>query len=285
MTNMPAIRPLIWFVAGLSAVLVSVFVVMTAFPQISEKLIETSCSMTAPDQGCRKRMIAMGHTWAAKGDLDRAREWYARVAAAGAPDAMFHLAWSYQQAGYDDIRQNPGGSSDDPDPIAEPPRRTNFKTAYDWYRKAADRDFAPAMNNLGELAASGLLGEQDLPQAFSWYLAAARAGNPVGAMNVSLAYRIGQGVIADQAEAQRWANFVPAIDSPDLADFTLARTTLHGSTLEAAVRSAIRNAAAEHKALVVGYQPLKPSAGIPTFHKVTRELGETPKNPTLRDLQ
>ena len=67
-----------------------------------------------------------------------------------------------------------------------------------------------------------------MSEAFSWYLAAARAGNPVGAMNVALAYRIGKGVAQDGAQAQQWANFVPAIDSPDLADFTLARTTLFG---------------------------------------------------------
>ena len=277
-------------IAGVLGLLVAAFGALTAFPQISEKIIEMTCSMTDPDQGCRRRMVAMGHTWSIKGEFERAREWYARVAGLGEPDAMFHLAWAYQMAAYGDLKQSlrdfKNSSTDDPsDRVRNALRSGNFKNAATWYRNAAEKGFAPAMNNLGDLAASGLLGDQNMPEAFAWYLAAARAGNPVGAMNVALAYRIGQGVARDEPQAQQWANFVPAIDSPDLGDFTLARTTLHGSNLEAPVRSSIRNAAAGHKAIAVTYEPMKPSVGIPTFHEVSRELNPTPKQPTLKDLQ
>jgi Sel1 repeat-containing protein len=277
-------------IAAVLGLFVAAFGALALFPQISEKIIEVTCSMTDPDQGCRRRMVAMGHTWSIKGEFERAREWYARVADLGEPDAMFHLAWAYQMAAYGDLKQSlrdfkNSGNDDPSDRVRNALRSGNFKNAATWYRNAAEIGFAPAMNNLGDLAASGLLGNQDMQEAFAWYLAAARAGNPVGAMNVALAYRIGQGVARDEAEAQQWANFVPAIDSPDLRDFTLARTTLHGSNLEAPVRSSIRNAAAEHKAIAVTYEPMKPNARIPTFHEVSRELNPTPKRPTLKDLQ
>jgi len=278
-----------WSTAVALGLLIAAFAAMAAFPQIGEKIIEMTCSMTDPDEGCRRRMVAMGHTWSIKGDLEHAREWYARIAEIGEPDAMFHLAWTYQMTGYGDMKRNlrelKNSHNNDAEHIREALHNANFRDAATWYRKAADRGFAPAMNNLGDLAASGLLGKQNMPEALAWYLAAARAGNPVGAMNVALVYHTGQGVSPDEAQAQQWAKFVPAVDSADLADFTLARTTLHGSNLEASVRSSIRNAVAEHKAVAVTYEPMKPAVGIPTFHKVTRELDPKPNEPTLKDLR
>jgi len=281
-------RRVFWLAAAALVLLISAFGAVAIFPQLSEKIIEMTCSMTNPDAGCRRRMVAMGHVWAAKYDLERALLWYARVADLGEPDAMFHLAWAYHASGFDDVRsfaRNVGNSEADPDRLADALTRS-FRLADKWYRNAAEKGFAPAMNNLGELAVTGVLGgERKLDEAFAWYLAAARAGNPVGAMNVSLAYRIGEGVIQDTGEAQRWAEFVPAIDSPDLDDVTLSRTTLHGSNVDAKLRSTIRNAAVEHKAIGVTFEPLKQSARIPTFHNVSRELSPTPNEPTLKDLQ
>ena len=111
------------------------------------------------------------------------------------------------------------------------------------------------------------------------------AGNPIAAMNVSLAYRMGQGVTSDQAESQKWARLVPVSDSPDLDELTLARTTIFGSTIDAKMRSLIRNAAVEHKAVGFGFEPMKPAAGMPSFHSVTNELNPAPREPTLRQLQ
>ena len=70
-------RRIVWSIAVLLGLPIAAFAAMAAFPQISEKIIEMSCSMTDPDEGCRHRMIAMGHTWSIKGDLERAREWLA----------------------------------------------------------------------------------------------------------------------------------------------------------------------------------------------------------------
>jgi hypothetical protein len=76
----------------------------------------------------------------------------------------------------------------------------------------------------------------------------------------------------------------PSNGSPDLDDVTFERTTLHGQRIPASVRSSIRNAAAEHTALAVKFEPLKPSAGVGAFRKVIPEE-KSPSELTLKELQ
>jgi hypothetical protein len=265
-------RLIVWVTVSLAGLVALFFGAVVTYPEIAEKVIEKTCSMTVPNEGCRRRMIAMGHIWSLKGKLGRARPWYARVANLGEPVAMFHLAWTYQKQGYEGLVVSGGGA----DYI--PLKNNGLDLAMDWYRNAADKGFAPAMNNLGELYLFGP--DRDVRAAFNWHLLAAHAGNPVAAINVSLAYRIGLGVQMDIAAARKWAAAIPKNNSMDLRD-----TTLYGSPIDAHMRSVIRNAAARGEAVAVDFAPLKPSAGLSTFHKVTSSLDKTPPSPTLRQLR
>ena len=189
------------------------------FPQIVEAELKLTCPMTAPSANCQARMVSMGHVWALRGNLARAAVWYSRAAEAGNPAAMFHLAWAHEQRGYHGFKAtlrapaDPDGATafkEGPDRSVEALRGAGFQLAAKWYRKSADQGFAPAMNNLGELYLAGVLGRRDVEEAFRWHLAAARAGNPIAAANVSLDYRMGRGVAVDEGQAREWATFPTA---------------------------------------------------------------------------
>ena len=85
--------------------------------------------------------------------------------------------------------------------------REDFDLAASAYRKAAERGFAPATNNLGSMYVSGLFGSAQRSDGALWILRAARAGNPFGAVNTTLLYFYwsGNGFRADSAEARRWS--------------------------------------------------------------------------------
>ena len=76
----------------------------------------------------------------------------------------------------------------------------NAKEAEKWYRKAAKRDFPPAMNNLALLYTSGALGEPDLKAALKWYRKAAELG--YARAQAILGWRLvrGNGVTANESE-------------------------------------------------------------------------------------
>lgn len=268
---------------GLAAVIgliVAGFGAMMVFPQITEQLIALTCSMTAPNESCQRRMVAMGHTWSRKGNLTRAAMWYARAANGGNAAGMFHLAWLYEKSGARHLAQvardiqasnQNGGPVDFGDPAArllEP----DYQHAADLYRKAAELGFAPAANNLAELYLNGQLGDRDLETAFQLHLAAARAGNPIAAMNLALAYSVGAGVTANAAEARKWATFTPKDGSPDLGTLTLARTRLYGTAINAHMIAVIRASAKQHVPVTINYQPMKPDPRLPTFHQVQQGL-------------
>jgi Sel1 repeat-containing protein len=283
-------RKVLWLIAGVASLLVATFAAMAAFPQTGEKLIEMSCSMKQPDENCQRRMMAMGHTWSMKGDLARAREWYGRVADLGDAEAMFHVGWTYHTGTYGRLKEALEGmrasnAEITPERLRDALQNDDIRMADKWYGKAVEKGFASAMNNLGDIAASGLSGAQDFEKAFGWYLAAARAGNPVAAINVMLAYQTGQGIRQDETEAKKWAAFVPDENSPDLRDFTLKHTMLSGMSLDPNLRSAIRNAAVEHKAVALEMSGMRPTVGLTTFGQISRQLNPPPREPTLKDLR
>ena len=74
------------------------------------------------------------------------------------------------------------------------------KEAEKWYRKAAKRDFPPAMNNLALLYTSDALGEPDLKAALKWYRKAAELG--YARAQAILGWRLvrGNGVTANETE-------------------------------------------------------------------------------------
>lgn len=265
-------------VAGVVLVVLAGGYVFLTSPTLAEKSIEWTCGTVTPR--CVVRMRGMGHVWSLKDDLPRAKRWYELAAAAGDPPAMFHLAWMYEQAGWDDFKamlrdtaehRRAGGAAG-----GEPSMSVaNFLTAATWYRKSAERGFAPAMNNLGQLSLSGLIGRRDPVEAFRWHLAAAKLGNYPGSVNVSMAYRSGEGVAADPAEADRWATWrapEKLDENTGIGDLTLSRSRVLTNTMPPRERAGVRIAAERREPLTLTLRPLRPDPSLPTFRQVQQNL-------------
>jgi hypothetical protein len=80
-------------------------------------------------------------------------------------------------------------------PYADP------KAASEWYQKAADQNYAPAVNNLARLYADGRGVKQDVPKAIELWSKAAEAGNITARFNLGLQYAAGIGVKKDMKKA------------------------------------------------------------------------------------
>jgi hypothetical protein len=295
-----------WKIAvGLAGAVILTPVVLLS-PPAGELLIRLTCRMEPLTPRCVVRMRAMGHVWARFGWLDRAIMWYGRAATEGDDTAAyFHLGWAYEQRGYRQIvprvqahekvlgaaaakmqaelkAQADAGVTDMADlkmpampAVPEPKLRDDFKRAEDAYHKAADCGFAPAMNNLGNLYESSLLGHRNANEAFRLYMAAARAGNPVGAFNVSRAYHEGLGTARNLSEARKWAEWSPAhFNRADLAEPTLQRTQFFGSDLSAPLRAKLRAVAENGPPAFAKLElsPLKPDPSLPPFSQVRERL-------------
>jgi Sel1 repeat len=275
------LRKVLIAVAGVVVLVVGGATALVTSPALAEKSIEWTCGTVTPR--CVVRMRGMGHLWSLKENLPRARHWYALAAAAGDPPAMFHLGWFYEQAGMDDFkatlrnigeqrRNEAQGGNGGPEPTTP---LNNFFAAEQWYRKSADLGFAPAMNNLGQLYLSGLMGRRDPAQAFRWHMAAAKLGNYAGSLNVAMAYRSGDGVAQNAAEADRWSTW-RAPENLDantgIGEPTLSRSRVFGNTIPPRERAGVRIAAERREPLTLTLRPLRPDPSLPTFSEVQRNL-------------
>ncbi|MGH6928089.1 MAG: hypothetical protein ACREEV_07215, partial [Dongiaceae bacterium] len=83
-------------------------------------------------------------------------------------------------------------------PYADP------KAASEWYRKAADQNYAPAINNLARLFADGRGVKQDVAKAIELWSKAAEAGNTTARFNLGLQYAAGVGVKKDMKKAAEY---------------------------------------------------------------------------------
>jgi hypothetical protein len=262
-------------------------------------VIDLTCSASAPSAACQSRMRSLGHLWSQRGNLEKARVWYARAAEAGDVAAMFHLGWVYQQTAEAELRGDTEGRAAiaglaSPDVLsafvkhveaqAQPGRRLDILTqlgfsgpaggfaehallAAAWYRLAAEFGFAPAMNNLGELYRHGLIGD-DKAAARDWFVAAASAGNPSGYWNAWVAFS--SGPERDPAQLAKWSRWVGQPGSaPDLLEPTFGRTTVFGRPLPPEERAAYRQAAAAGTPMTINLQPMQPNPQVPTFRQRT----------------
>jgi hypothetical protein len=204
-------------------------------PWVLEKRIDVACWW--PSLYCSQRMVAMGHLWSDRfSDRERARRWYRQAAEAGYAPGMFHLGWLYVQDAQDALfniqttlmaRRRAGETVDFQNVMDV--ARAPYKEAVDWFRRAADESFSPAMVMLGEYYRNGKLAAAEPEQAFQWYLTAARAGNPVAVLHVHSAYRRGDGVPRNPEEANSWSEWTPRDDGPDVELIALKRTLFQGS--------------------------------------------------------
>jgi hypothetical protein len=259
-----------------------------------------------PTPTCLIRYRAAGHLWSSMGAMGAAEEWYKRGADASDPIAMFHLGWLHEQqawsnvvaAGFEWQRQLghvekllPRIASVKSMPPSqakifinrmvdkmkfevlywhapsEERVKAELASAYLWYRRSADEGFAPAMNNLGQLYAEGRGIERDPMEAHRWSLAAAKAGNPVGAMNVViLASGAGE---RNPKEMKEWSTYFPEnANLDDLKEPTLERTTLFGGSLPEEKGQQIRQAALAKSPMWFSLESMRPEPSMPKFQKV-----------------
>ena len=83
-------------------------------------------------------------------------------------------------------------------PYADP------KAASEWYQKAAEQNYAPALNNLARLYADGRGVKQDVTKAIELWTKAAEAGNVTARFNLGLQYGAGIGVKKDARKAAQY---------------------------------------------------------------------------------
>lgn len=84
------------------------------------------------------------------------------------------------------------------------------KQAFDWYRKAAERGFAPAQCNLGLMYLNGKGVPQDDKQAFDWCRKAAEQGIKEAQFTLGGLYYYGRGVSQDNVTSYAWSSLSAA---------------------------------------------------------------------------
>lgn len=80
----------------------------------------------------------------------------------------------------------------------------DYRTAMDWYLKAANQGHSDAQYKIGEMYSIGHGVSQDYSQAMTWFLKAADQGHANAQYNVGLHYDVGRGVTHDYLTAEEW---------------------------------------------------------------------------------
>jgi TPR repeat protein len=138
----------------------------------------------------RRLLFQLGRALDVAGQVDEAKEWYAKAVELGEFAAMNNLANLY--------------SRDDPPRMEE---------AVQLYQRAAEGGIAPAFVNLGSIYAGGSVGvEQSYEEARKWYLRAADLGEPQGMDAYANLLETGSGGPVDYAEARRWYEKAAELD-------------------------------------------------------------------------
>jgi uncharacterized protein len=81
---------------------------------------------------------------------------------------------------------------------------SDYSTALDWIRKAAEQGFAPAQSNMGVSYYHGRGVSQDYAQAALWFRKAAEQGDALAQAFLGGLYLQGQGVPQDDEQAYFW---------------------------------------------------------------------------------
>ena len=80
----------------------------------------------------------------------------------------------------------------------------NYDEAMRWYRQASEQGYAAAQNNLGVLYRDGLGTKQNFAQSVHWFRMSAEQGLPAAQNNLGVRYYKGEGVSTNYAEAVKW---------------------------------------------------------------------------------
>ena len=82
----------------------------------------------------------------------------------------------------------------------------DYAEAVRWYKLAADQGYSAAQYNLGFMYANGEGVLQDYAEAVRWYKLAAVQGHSNAQARLGLRYAMGEGVLQDYLQAHMWAN-------------------------------------------------------------------------------
>jgi TPR repeat protein len=80
----------------------------------------------------------------------------------------------------------------------------NNESAFNWYRRSANKGNAAAMNNMGNMYLHGLGTEQDLTQAARWFKSAADNNDSYGQLNYGYLRVDGKGVEKNVEDGMEW---------------------------------------------------------------------------------
>jgi TPR repeat protein len=82
--------------------------------------------------------------------------------------------------------------------------RGEYKTAADWFRRAAEKGHAGAQVRLGVMCFNGQGVEQSFTEAAQWFQKAADQNNSVAQFFLGMCYNTGHGVNQDDAIVEKW---------------------------------------------------------------------------------
>ena len=80
----------------------------------------------------------------------------------------------------------------------------DLKTAFTYFKKAAENNYAPAQYKLGVAYAYGEGTSRDLSQSAYWYQKAATQGHPIAQRNLGMMYQTGEGTVQNRPLALAW---------------------------------------------------------------------------------
>jgi TPR repeat protein len=100
----------------------------------------------------------------------------------------------------------------------------DYKTAAEWYRKAADKGDIAGELHLAALYRDGGKGfQRDMAQAAQWYRKAADQGDAEAEGTMGTLCSMGQGVEQSYAEAYFWLDLAAAVKGPKQAQYAASR--------------------------------------------------------------
>jgi hypothetical protein len=99
-----------------------------------------------------------------------------------------------------------------------------YKTAAEWYRKAAEQGFVPGEMHLAALCRDGGKGFlRDMQLAAAWYRKAAEQGDVTAQASLGVLYSIGQGLPHNDIEAYFWLDLAASVRGPNQEKYAANR--------------------------------------------------------------